>query len=221
MSRRQIVYLHGFASSARSSKAVWFGERAREAGASFVCPDLNAPDFSTLTISRMLDDVARIVADLPGGPVALVGSSLGAVVSLFAARADQARAGSRIDRLVLLAPAVDMVAGLEAFFGPERLEEWRRTDRYDVFHFGDQQTRTLRYGFMDDARRFDTHALDLPLPILAYQGRQDQVVEAAAVVRWASARPNVDLHLLDDDHQLLASLPVMWAGIRTFLSLDS
>ena len=42
---RQIVYLHGFASSARSSKAVWFAERAREAGVGFVCPDLNLPDF--------------------------------------------------------------------------------------------------------------------------------------------------------------------------------
>jgi pimeloyl-ACP methyl ester carboxylesterase len=219
---RQIVYLHGFASSARSSKAVWFADRARDAGVGFVCPDLNLPDFGALTISRMLDDVERILGDLPDGPVALVGSSLGAIVALFAVHANPARATTgRIDRLVLLAPALNLVEGLEALFGPERLEEWRRTDSYEVFHFGDQRMRSLRFAFMEDVRRFDVDALDVSLPILVYQGRRDQLVDVPTVERWAAARPNVDLHLLDDDHQLLSSLPAMWAGMRRFLSLEA
>jgi len=219
---RQIVYLHGFASSARSSKAVWFAERAREAGAGFVCPDLNLPDFSTLTISRMLDDVDRILARLPDGPVALVGSSLGAIVALFAAHANPSRGTSQvIDRLVLLAPALNLIPGLEAFFGPERLDDWRRTDSCDVFHFGEQRMRSLRFGFIEDVRRFDVDALDVSLPIVVYQGRRDQLVDVATVERWAASRPNVDLRLLDDDHQLLSSLPAMWEGMRGFLSLEA
>ena len=40
---------------------------------------------------------------------------------------------------------------------------------------------------------------------------QDAAVDPATVERWAKARPNVDLHLLDDDHQLMASLDYIWA----------
>ena len=53
-----IIYLHGFASSHRSTKATWFGERLRRHGLAFSCPDFNEPDFSTLTITRMLDRIA-------------------------------------------------------------------------------------------------------------------------------------------------------------------
>ena len=91
MSRRQVVYLHGLASSPRSSKAAWFGARAGEAGFGFHCPDLNLPAFETLTISRMLEEVRALVAGLPPGPIALVGSSLGAVVALFAAEMGASR----------------------------------------------------------------------------------------------------------------------------------
>ena len=53
-----IIYLHGFASSHRSTKATYFGERLRRHGLAFSCPDFNEPDFSTLTITRMLDRIA-------------------------------------------------------------------------------------------------------------------------------------------------------------------
>ena len=64
MSRRAIVYLHGFASSPRSSKARFFGERAAALGWAYTCPDLNEPDFATLTVSRMIDQVEAAVKSL-------------------------------------------------------------------------------------------------------------------------------------------------------------
>jgi hypothetical protein len=39
------------------------------------------------------------------------------------------------------------------------------------------------------------------------------------VQQWASLRPNVELHLLDDDHQLAASLDVIWREMRRFLGV--
>ena len=67
-----IFYLHGFASSAKSTKAAYFAERLRARGLSLRCPDFNEPDFRSLTITRMLDQLAR---DLDGiGPAAIVGS---------------------------------------------------------------------------------------------------------------------------------------------------
>ncbi len=37
--------------------------------------------------------------------------------------------------------------------------------------------------------------------------------------QFANARPNVTLSLLDDDHQLIASLPRMWNDVAPFLGL--
>src|SRR5215207_7510846 len=90
-----VVYLHGFASSAHSGKARYFGERLQERGVRFVAPDLNMPDFSTLTVTRMIEQTGELIekgkgpaldtaaAGRPG--VTLIGSSLGAFVAVNAA----------------------------------------------------------------------------------------------------------------------------------------
>ena len=85
MSRRQMIYLHGFASSPQSTKAKWLTSRARAIECLLVCPDLNGDDFEGLTVTRMLEHVVGTMDALPDGPVVLVGSSLGALVALFAA----------------------------------------------------------------------------------------------------------------------------------------
>ena len=218
MSRRRLIYLHGFASSAHSSKGTYLAARATAAGMLCESPDLNEPDFSTLTITRMVDQV-RSHLGAATGPVTLIGSSLGAVVALFAAEALAGDGGtpSPVDSLVLMAPAVDLVPGLSRFFGPAGLAEWERTDRFDVFHYGDQAMRSLRWSFFADARNYDPWRVPVPVPALVFQGTRDEVVECGAVERWASGRPGVMLRLLDDGHQLLNSLEVMWDEIRRFL----
>ena len=59
----RVVYLHGFASSPASSKAVFLERQFAESGIPFYCPNLNEPDFSTLTTSRMVDQVVRLASD--------------------------------------------------------------------------------------------------------------------------------------------------------------
>lgn len=98
----QVLYLHGFASSPQSSKARFFAGRLAARDISVTVPDLNQPDFSTLTVSRMLGQVSELIAR-SAGPVSVVGSSLGGFVAVQAARQHP----DRITRLVLLAPALD------------------------------------------------------------------------------------------------------------------
>ena len=217
MSRRAIVYLHGFASSPRSSKARFFGEHASAAGWAHTCPDLNQPDFATLTVSRMIEQVEVAVAESGNGPVALVGSSLGAFVALHAAARLARRDASPVDRLVLLAPALDLVPSLEEEFGPEKMAAWEHSGRLPIFHYGDDAMRELAWTFMRDARAYDSSAVADDLPTLIYQGRHDEVVRADVVERWAASRPNVTLRLVDDGHQLLGHLEPMWADVVAFL----
>ena len=59
----------------------------------------------------------------------------------------------------------------------------------------------------------------LEMPILIFQGRRDTAVSPDTVESWARARPNVELHLLDDDHQLTSSLDYIWQETRRFLEI--
>ncbi len=56
-------------------------------------------------------------------------------------------------------------------------------------------------------------------PALLFQGRHDEAVDPVTVGEFARVRPNVELTVLDDDHQLTDSLPLMWQRIAPFLGL--
>lgn len=210
-----VLYLHGFASSAQSSKAAFFRSKLAVHGVDVLTPDFNLPDFSTLTVSRMLGQVHDAIQTLPPGPVSLIGSSLGGFVGVHAAL----RESRRVDRLVLLAPALDFGGNRMKELGDRGLEEWRRTDRLDVFHYGFGRLMSVHYELYADAARFDAFNARLDLPIQVFQGRADRSVDPATVERWAEARPNVELHLLDDDHQLLGSLETIWSEMARFLGV--
>jgi len=209
------VYLHGFASSPASSKATRFGRELAARGVPFACPDLNEPDFSTLTVTRMLGQTAAVV-DAATSPVALIGSSLGAFVALHAAAA----AGpGRVDRLILMAPALDFGGNRLRQLGEVGIEEWRRSGKLRVQHYASGQPRDVGFALYEDAARYDALTLDLTVPILTFQGRQDASVDPKMVERWAATRPNVTLRMLDDDHQLTDSIEVIWKETADFLGL--
>jgi pimeloyl-ACP methyl ester carboxylesterase len=210
----RLIYLHGFASSAHSSKASYFAVRAAEHGLTLTTPDFNTPDFAGLTITRMVAQVAGIVAEAPG-PVALIGSSLGGFVAVQTAL----QLGPAIDRLVLLAPALDFSGNRLRDLGDRAVDEWRRTDTLNVFHYGFGRMMPVRYSLYEDAARYDALNASLALPIQIFQGRRDTAVSPDTVQRWAAARPHAELHLLDDDHQLIASLDRIWTEMARFLGL--
>lgn len=215
-SDRRVFYLHGFASSAASMKAGYFGERLGGHGVTLHCPDLNAPDFATLTMTRMLEQLAQEVAEVDPGPVTLIGSSLGGALAILAA----ARL-PRIERLVLLAPAVGFAKPGHHLLPPERIEQWRRAGSLTFFHYAYNEQRPLHFDFYEDSRRYDPFETAFSQPTLIFQGLGDASVDHATVERFASTRPNVTLCLLEDDHSLGASLPRMWRDIAACLELES
>jgi pimeloyl-ACP methyl ester carboxylesterase len=210
-----VIYLHGFASSPDSSKAQRYRQELAAHGVGFSCPDLNLPAFETLTVTRMLEDVRRAVAGVPASPIALVGSSLGGFVAIHAAQDEP-----RVDRLILLAPAIDFGGNRLRQLGDRGIEEWRRLGRLSVFHYGDHQQREIGYALYADAARYDAHACALSVPVLAYQGSGDESVDPHSVAAWASSRPSVDLHVVDDGHQLTNSMDEIWRTSERFLGLS-
>ena len=217
MKPRHVFYLHGFASSPKSTKVGYFSERLREHGVDVRCPDFNQPDFSTLTLTRMLDQLGAELARLDGAPATLFGSSLGATLAILAAE----RCPAQVDRLVLMAPAVMFAKPGHHLLPPEKIEEWRRRGALPFFHYADHAARDLRFAFYEDSLRYDAFNAAVSQPALVFQGLHDTSVDHRTVEAFAKTRPNVTLSLLDDDHQLIASLPRMWNDIQGFLGLEA
>jgi pimeloyl-ACP methyl ester carboxylesterase len=213
-----VVYLHGFASSPGSSKAVRFARELAGLGVGFSCPDFNEPEFETMTVTRMIEQTRMAVEGAPRGPVALVGSSLGGFVAVHAAAAD---AGVRVDRLVLLAPALDFGGNRLRDFGPYSIQEWRARGRLEVMHYAREARCAIGFGLYEDALRYDAFTLDVPLPTLVFQGRFDDTVSPEVVEAWCAGRPSVSLHLVDDGHQLSGSMDEIWEGTRQLLGLGA
>jgi pimeloyl-ACP methyl ester carboxylesterase len=214
----RVIYLHGFASSAQSTKAHYFAERFAEAGVSMVTPDLNAPDFGTLTVTRMIDEVGTVLAQDAPGPVVLIGSSMGGFVAWnAAARLGPILPQHPITHLVLLAPALAFGRNPETDFGPGVVKEWERAGSREFFHYGENAPRQLHYEFYRDALTYPAARAHAHQPTLVFQGLQDDVVAPEGVIEFCRSRPNVTLRLLQDGHQLLAHLDVMWHETRSFL----
>jgi pimeloyl-ACP methyl ester carboxylesterase len=209
-----LFYLHGFASSARSTKARYLAGRLRERGRELHCPDFNEPDFSTLTLTRMLDRLDKEMV-MAGGAATLIGSSLGGALAVLAAAAF----GARVERLVLLAPAVEFAREGHHLLPPDQIARWRRDGRMAFFHYGEGAERTLNVAFYEDSLRYNPFDARFSQPTIIFQGMRDVTVDPAQVEAFARTRPNVTLTLLDDDHQLAGSLPRIWDDMSAFLEI--
>src|SRR5204863_7082027 len=203
------------ASSSQSTKAAFFRERLQVRNVPVITPDFNPPDFASLTMTRMLDQLGREISAVKDQPIALIGSSLGGTLAILAA----ARFGARIDRLVLMAPAVMFAKPGHHLLPPERIDEWRRRGALPFFHYAYNEERLLNYAFYEDTLQHDAFGALFPQPTLVFQGLHDQSVPYQTVEQFARTRPNVTLSLLDDDHQLIASLPRMWNDVEAFLGV--
>jgi len=206
---KPILYLHGFASGPSSSKARFFREALEKAGARVTVPDLADGDFEHLTLTRQLAVAARSVA---GGPVSLIGSSLGGyLAALYAARHPE------VECLVLLAPAFGFARRWAERLGTARMEAWRASGGLEVYHYGTRGNRRLGYDLMEDAARYE----DQPAfrqPALIFHGATDDVVPAEASRAFAAGRPHVTLEIVDSGHDLLDALDAMLPKVERFLA---
>lgn len=219
-----LFYLHGFASSARSSKARLFAERLAPLGMTLHCPDFNQPDFATLTVTRMLNQVDAAIAALPAEPVALIGSSLGAFIAWHATARRAGTAGARthpIAALVLLAPALEFGANRMRELGEEGIARWKATNQLEIFHYGYGEPRSVGYALYEDAAQYDSTRVHVDVPALVFQGQHDALVDPRMVERFVASRPSMSLRMLDDDHQLLASVDNIWNETAAFLNLPT
>lgn len=207
------IYLHGFASRPESTKAIYLVNKLARLGISLEVPDLNQSDFSNLTITRQINQVAKLF--LPSEtPVTLIGSSLGGLTAAWLAQQH-----IQVQRLVLLAPAFGFLSNWLSRLGEEQLQEWQTSGSLLVYHYGEKRSLPLHYKFVEDANQYQETQLIRPIPTLIFHGRQDEVIPIKASRDYASVRPWVQLIELDSDHALVDVMPQIWQEIRSFCRL--
>jgi hypothetical protein len=203
-----IVYLHGFASSPQSGKAQFFKRKFEERGISIQIPELEQGDFERLTISRMLEVVGKTIA---GRSCVLIGSSLGGFTSaLYAARHPR-----EVERMVLLAPALQFAKRWKERFGAEELAEWKRQGSKSFYHYGHKHDVRLGYSFVEDAMQYEGEP-EFPQPALILHGTRDEVVPVAMSRDYAAHHSNVILMEFDSGHELTDVTEELWREILAF-----
>jgi uncharacterized protein len=202
------VYLHGFASSPSSRKARFFQERFGELGIGLETPELVEGDFRNLTLTAQLKVIDRVVGD---EPVSLIGSSMGGyLAALFAAR------HAEVKRVVLLAPAFSFATRWPETLGEQAMEQWKRTNTLEVFHYSENRVVGLGYQLIEDAQQYEAYP-NFTQPAIIFQGKQDTIVLPEYAETFAAAHPNAKLMLLDSDHDLVNVLDEMWRETEKFL----
>lgn len=207
--RPGFLWLGGFKSDMTGSKAERLRELSGRDGRLFIRFDYSGHGasegrFEDGTLSLWLAEARQVLRRARDRPMILIGSSMGGFLALLLAR----EAAGRIAGLVLVAPAADMTANMEAEIArhPDAQEAlaqdgvWLRPSRY-----GDPYPITSN--LLEDGRnhRLLAEGLDLACPVRILHGDQDPDVpwqhglKTFQAIRTADARFTLIKH---GDHRL-------------------
>ncbi len=205
-----ILYFHGFASGPNSAKGRALSERFTAEGVPFVRADLTPGDdgFERSTPVTMLAEAERLVA--VHRPRFLMGSSLGGYLAALVASRDPS-----IERVVLLAPAFRLFERWRERLSLEEERRWR-TEGLVVHHHATGRPRRLGWAFLEDAAKLPAYPT-VTVPVLCLPARNDTLVPLADVERFVRQTPTARLVVLDDGHELLASVDRIFEEARAFL----
>lgn len=212
------IFVHGFRSHADGDKSRALAAHASARGYPWLRLDLSAHgksdgDFCDFRISSLRDDVLAVMATV-ARPVVLVGSSMGAWLSVLATLE---RPG-RVKGLVLIAPGFDFLARIFSELSREDQALWQRRGCRRFESAWEPFPYALPFEAVRDARALQVldKPLALPCPVHIVHGRHDEVVPLSISERFLklSSAPAKSLEIVEDgDHRLHTGLPVICRAI--------
>lgn len=212
----RILYLHGLASSPRGRKRAILEDRFGPEGVEVVAPDLNVPSFRRLDFLEMVN-AAKAAFDR-AKPRVIVGSSLGALVSLSLAEsffsASSFSSSSFTAPLVLVAPALG--------FHERWKEKLPDGEEFELFHHGAERPLPIHRRFFEEMARVSVDDAPPAAAVSVVMGTDDETVPfqqvAEAWTRWeVSGRlaPGSRFHRVPGgDHGLVAHGDEIESAIR-------
>ncbi len=211
MEKKTILFLHGFASSAQSTKSRYLREKFKAFQVEFHAVDFNPTpkDFEYMTTTGLINRLRQYVLDQHLGEVSIIGSSYGGLIGLRYAH----RFGG-VERMLLLAPALSW---LSWELSEKELEQWEKTGARPVLHYAFEEELPLRYDFHVDSICY-LEPIPPTTPIAIIHGRNDDVVPVDHSREYAANFPgSVQLIEVNADHDLNDHLEFVWGYVQSFL----
>lgn len=212
MTTPRFLYLHGFASSPKSRKALALAEMFHGLGLELEVPDLNVPSFGKLSHQAMLDVVTERVGTT-GSPVSIIGSSLGGwVASRFTELHPE-----RVRALMLLCPGFHLAERWPKLVGEEWFAIWERHGELPLADATGTKI-PVHWAFIEEARR-EPPAPIVKRPTLIVHGTRDETVPIKSSREYVKTCPDAKLVEVDDTHDLAASIERISAEIHRHFEL--
>jgi pimeloyl-ACP methyl ester carboxylesterase len=212
MEQQTVLYLHGFASSERSTKARYFREKFEVfPQVQFRAIDFNPTpkDFETMTTTGLINRLRQYVLDYDLGHFSIIGSSYGGLIALHYAN----RFGG-VEKMLLLAPGLTWLSG---GLSERELRQWERDRAMPVFHKAFGEEIPIRYDLQVDGLRY-LEPVPPPALITIIHGYNDDTVPIDHSRDYAASFPNkVQLIEVNADHDLNGHLEFIWEHVQSFL----
>jgi hypothetical protein len=221
MEQKTVLYLHGFASSAQSTKARYFREKFKAfPQVEFHAIDFNPTptDFEYVTTTGRINRLRQYVLDHHLGNVSIIGSSYGGLIALhYAHRPCTVRPGhvfSGVEKMLLLAPGLTWLSG---GLSDKQLEQWEEAGAVPVFHDAFGKEVPIRYDLQVDGLHY-LETIPPASPITIIHGHNDRTVPIEPSRAYAANFPD-SVHLIevDADHDLNGHLEFIWRHVQSFL----
>lgn len=206
-----VIYLHGFASSAKNRKAIKITEKLNDNPLfNFVSFEFTPEpvDFSNMTVTGMVNRLRQFILTEKIRQPVLVGSSLGGLVALH-----YTSIFGDIKHCLLLAPALRFRTkrtGRQAVLTAD--------GSLPVFHYGFNKEIPLYKSFMDDVRLYKDY-IKPPVNCTIIHGKKDTVVPVRTSRYYANKYAyRVKLIEVDSDHNLTDQVDLIWDWIIKLVS---
>ncbi len=204
--------MHGFASSAQSTKAQYLRERFKALPQiAFDAIDFNPSpaDFEYMTTTGQINRLRQFVLDRDLGSIRLIASSYGGLIALHYAH----RFGG-VEKMLLLAPGLRWLNG---GLSQEELEHWRHHGTAPVYQPAFGQQIPIHYDLQKDGLGYLAF-IPPPVPALIIHGQNDATVPVEDSRRYAADYPD-RVHLVEVDaaHDLNGYLDLIWESVQSFL----
>ncbi len=208
---RQILFITGFLSKRWGNKSKALAQWCAEQGWGFCCYDVRGfgdseGQFIDYTLSDWIVDARAVLEHIRNGPpITIVGNSLGGWIAWL-----MAQECADIERLVLIAPAFNMMGLRAQSIAPERCHDWHTAGWMPWDDEPAHRDYPLAWKWVEESRAYWGRSFDRlrPVSTAILHGQQDLVIlpqgSSQFVEQLRGLAPSfpIDLHLVPGDHRL-------------------